>query len=291
MPQKLTPVLLLLVVLCSCETHRYIYSPAPANNPYFNGKNQSKLAAYLSGGDGERKGFDSSSRIKPKNRGFDLQAAYSITDHFAITADYFKRTERDIYIKTPENDVFSYFDSSVVNYNRKLWNMGVGYFTALDKRKTITFNFYGGIGFGKFSLIDNGADAAQAYTRNHNTDITKWYIQPSIHFMPERYFSIGLVTKFSFVHYGNISTTYTASEQNYYSLDWLPGRTLSFFEPTLNIQAGSARLDWLKIEGSFCSTPLDPATPSNRLKTRGWNASIGLVFDLTRLKKSKPADK
>lgn len=281
---------MLFVIICSCNTPRYIYSPAPANTPFFTGKNESKLAAYISGGDGTRRGLDSGSVIKPRNYGFDLQGAYSITKHFAITADYFQRRERDVYAKYVESS-YNYFDSSVIRYNRRLWNVGIGYFTALDKRNTLTFNLYGGVGFGKFSLADNGLIASALYSREHTSDITKWYIQPSLHFIPERYFSIGLVTKFSFVHYGNIITSYTAEEQSYYSLNWLPGKTVCFFEPGLNIQAGSARLDWLKIEGAFCLNPVDPVTSSNNLKARGWNASIGLNIDLTRLKKSTQAAK
>jgi hypothetical protein len=300
MPKISTAVLLFIVVLSSCHTPRYIYSPAPPNTPFFTHKNQSVLAAYVSGGDGRRSGYDSLRTVKPRNQGFDLQGAYSISDHFAITADYFKRKERDVFnpgdINIPDDTYYNFFDSSVVNYNRNLFSLGVGYFKILDRKQSITFNVYAGIGFGKFSFTDKGSDkSGVAYQRQHSADITKWYIQPSIHFIEKNYFAMGLVTKFSIVNYRNVSSSYNSEERSYYSLDWLDvKKSIIFFEPGLTIQGGPAKQDWVKIQGIFCfsSNPFlfspDQEYVSRQLRARSFSASIGLNFDLMRLMKKAP---
>ena len=174
-------ILISLVVfaLSSCSTYRYIYSASPANNPYFTKKGESKLTGYYSGA-------GNSSRLE-KADGFDLHAAYAIGDHWAVTTGYFNRRERDTYNYSRNNTPF---DSSVINYKRNLFDIGAGYFLTLNPKKTITFNLYGGMATGKFSFEDNGTNNGANYNRFHSSDISKWYFQPSINFMPGKYFRI-----------------------------------------------------------------------------------------------------
>lgn len=261
------------VVLISCRTPRFIYSPAPPNNPYFREKGESKLAAYYSTAGNENDLQDE------YNDGLDLQAAYAVSEHWALTADYYKRNEKDVF----SNYDRSSFDSSIIRYDRHLTNFGAGYFMPVTRDKQIMLNIFGGVGFGKFSFTDNGTDIGVNYSRYYSSNMTKWYIQPSINFFGKQ-LRTGLIGKLSWVHYTYPSTSYTPAELEYYDLHALPGKTLSFFEATWNIQASLKKMSWLYFDGSLtaCSEPFDEAI---NLDARNFNASIGLSIDFSKMKK------
>ena len=211
-----------MVFLNACRTRRYVYAPSPPNNPYFKEKGDSKISAYYSVG-----GNDGSNSGK-QNHGFDIQAAYAVTNHWALTFDHFSRKEKDIY------DFYKYsryniFDSSVVNYQRSITGFGGGYFIGLNERKKITFNIYGGAGFGKFNINDKGTDDSSAvYTRFHKTNVVKWYIQPGFNFMPGKYFWFSITTRFVFTRYSGITTSYSQQELEGLHLTNLENKALAF---------------------------------------------------------------
>ena len=264
------------IALTSCRTPRFVYSPAPPNNPYFREKGESKIAAYYS------TAADENDLQQEYNDGLDLQAAYAVSDHFALTADYFKRNEKDVFKDYDR----SLFDSSVIRYDRNLTNFGAGYFTPITNDKKIMFNIFGGIGFGKFSFTDNGFDNNINYSRYYNSKMSKWYIQPSINFFPGKSFRTGLIGKVSWVHYGDMSTSYTPAELEYFDLNLLTGKTLSFFEATWNMQLTFNKTNWVHIDGGFtlCSEPFNNLT---NLEARNFNLSIGLSIDFSKMKKNK----
>jgi len=220
------------------------------------------------------------STLKPQNRGFDIQAAYSLHKNWAVTAGYFNRKERDIYRAFSTN----YFDSSIVSYQRHITDWGGGYFFPVDRRKTLYINLLGGIGFGKFSFTDRGTDKTGLfYNRFHNSQVTKWFLQSSANTFAGNYFRASFIMKFSFVHYSSISTSYTNDELQYYYLDKVKNNTIFFFEPAFNIQVGFPGVDWLKLEGclNFSTDPFDEVA---RVEARSINGSIGLCVDFTNLK-------
>jgi len=261
----------------SCSSPRYIYTPSAPNNPYFNGKGQSKLAASYSGGMSRG---SSIAALKPQNRGFDIQAAYSINKNWAITAGYFNRKERDIYPMFTSN----FFDSSIVTYQRHITDLGGGYYFPIDSRKNLYINLFGGIGFGKFALKDRGTDKSGFfYNRYHNSQVTKWFLQTSLNTFAGNYFRASFIGKFSFIHYGSIATSYSNEELQYFYLDKIRNKTIFYFEPAFNMQVGFRGLDWLKLEGClhFSTDPFDEVA---RVEARSINASIGLCVDLTKLR-------
>lgn len=261
--------------LCSCTSPRYIYSPSPANNPYFKEKGDSKLATYYSSG------FDENSRLGNLNRGVDVQGAYAVSNNIAVTAGYHQRRERDVYM----NYRINYFDSSILQYKRHITDIGVGFFEFLDRRKTFSVNLYGGIGIGKFSFTDRGIDKSRVdYSRFHNSSITKFYFQPSLNCIAGDYFRAGFIGKLSFVHYGNITTSYTNDEIQYFLLNKINNKTISFFEPSFNIQFGIPPVDWVKVDGSFTFSS-DPFADISRLQARSFMTSIGLSFDFFKINK------
>ena len=267
----------IIFTLVSCRTPRYIYSPAPPNNPYFREKGESKLAAYYS------TGGDDNKLTGEYNNGLDLQAAYAVSDHFALTADYFKRNEKDAIYDYDR----TFFDSSIVRYKRNLTNFGAGYFTPVTKDKNITVNIFGGLGFGKYSFTDNGFNNGVGYHRDYNSNMSKWYIQPSINFFVGNYFRTGLISKVSWVHFNDIKTSYTPDELSYLDLDKVPGKTLSFFEGTWNMQVSFKNMRWFYLDGGFTFSSDPFVNNESNLEARNFNASIGVSLDFSMMKKAK----
>jgi hypothetical protein len=264
---------IVIFTFTSCTTYRYIYSASPANNPYFTEKGESKLTAYYSSS-------NNNPLTKEYAHGVDLQGAYAIGNHWALTAGYFNRRERDVYRSS-----FNLYDSSVVQYKRNLFDFGGGYFITLNTKKNITANLYAGFASGKFSFDDNGLDKNQlVYNRYHESAITKWFFQPSINFMPGRYVRFSFAAKFSYVHYGKIQTSYTSDELQYFGLDRIANRTITFFEPSLNIQFGISKYPWIKIDAVYSGTS-NVYHDKPRLDVRSPNGSIGLSFDFSKMKK------
>jgi hypothetical protein len=265
-------------ILFSCTTYRFIYTASPPDIPLFKKKGESKVTAYYS----DNKSSDITNKYA---HGFDLHGAYALSNHWAVTASYLFRREKDYY--TTRNSIF---DSSDVRYKRHLLDAGVGYFVFLDASKTISGNIYAGVGGGKFSINDAGFVDSLPYNRFHNSSITKWYIMPSLNFFSRHTFRFSFATKFSFVHYGKIRTSYTGSELSYFGLDKIANATLYFLEPAFSFQFGSRYVPWLAINivSSFTSdyNSYDDSNESH-LAVRGGNFSIGMSVDFSKMKKKK----
>ncbi len=268
--------MLLFIIIClsSCTTYRYIYSASAPNEPYFTKKGESKLTGYYSSG----KSGDFTNKYA---RGYDLQAAYAFADHWAATASYFSRNEKDVY----PDDRYNLFDSSIIKYKRNLPGIGAGYFVSLNDKRTVTFNLYGGIAKGKFSFRDDGLNGGTNYSRFYNSQITKWYFQPAFNFMPSQLFRFSIVVTASYVNYSHIKTSYTKNELQYFSLDKIANKTLPFLEPSLNLQVGLRQYPWIKLDATVSGASQN--FPGDyRLAVRSSNASIGLTFDFSKIKKS-----
>lgn len=265
---------IIVTSFCSCATYRYIYSASPPNNPYFTKKGESKLTAYYSSSTD-----DNASSYH--NGGIDLHGAYAISNHLAVTIGYFGRREHDMYAAGSDGP----FDNSKVQYKRNLIEAGGGYFIALNRNKTFTANLYAGVASGKFLIDDNGEIVTGSnYTRYHKSNITKWFFQPSINFLPSKNVRLSLILKSNFVHYGNIKTSYTDYEMQYFHLDEIKDRTLNFIEPAFNIQFGISKIPWLKLDYTASALYNNSYTHSN---IRQNNASIGLSVDFSKMKKRK----
>ena len=268
------PVFICLVaivfLLNSCTSYRYIYAPAPANVPYFTEKGNTKINGFYSGSGNNSPGLHAD--------GFDIQVAHALSNHLAITAAWFHRNESD---RQGGNSIF---DTSAIHYTRNLGGVGTGYFVALNSKKTITFNLYGGVDVGRFSIDDEGMDDSAVYSRYHQSRITKWYLQPSFNFMPGKYFRASLFFRNNFVHYGHIKTSYTKEELDYFSFQRIRNSTLYFFETGYELGLGIPGVPWL-----FLNTSLSFASGLNiinftRLTTRSANISIGLSSNLFKIK-------
>lgn len=271
------------IIFYSCVSPRYVYSPAAANIPLFKSKGDSKLSVDYSTGKLRRVEFDK----YIKNNGFDIQAAYAVSRHWAITLDAYGRWEKDVY---NANRFSYYFDSSSLRYKRVMINASAGYFFPTNSAQTIFMNIYTGIGFGKMNLHDKGRLDSTAYSRFYSSDIIKWHIHPAFTFIPYKKAWLSVGTKFTFLKYSKPGTNYTANELDAAYLHALQNNVRFFFEPSVTLQIPVSRLPWIFINGGFsiCISGNEVQTSYSRFL----NASVGLTFDffkyVKRNKKTSP---
>lgn len=267
MKSRLQCATALVVLLSSCVSHRYVYSPVSPNLPYFNDKHQIQSSMVYSGNGGLEKG-----------NGMDIQAAYSFAKNWAITAGYLFKKE---YGKDLTREVF---DSTMIKYRRNLTQFGAGYFIPLNPQKSITFNIYGTALFGKFRQNESGIKNSDLISRYHYNNITGFAIQPSIHFMPEDFFHFAIFIRNSWLHYGGLSTNFLPDEYATLDYQYLDNKTRSFFESGYDLQFGVPKLPWLKLTHSvsFCQ---NSHVDYSRLRSRWMTASLGLSFQFSAKRK------
>ena len=107
----------------ACYSPRYVYSPPTQNIPLLNKKNDLEFSAFYAG---------SINAFKEKgnyNRGFDIQTAWAVSNHFAVMLNESVRWE-----KNGGNDSFFPNDSSFLSYKRNFTEVGAGYFTSAEKQ-------------------------------------------------------------------------------------------------------------------------------------------------------------
>jgi hypothetical protein len=261
----------LFFAFCSCHTPRYIYTPSPANINYFKQKGDAKLNAAYSFGDKDGP--------FAYNKGLDIQAGYALTNHFAIMASYYHRNEKDNYDNQYNWNPTPVKDTSSVDYKRHFFELGAGYFLPLNKNKTVTYNIYGGIALGSFNMneYDNYNNSISHYYYKNN--VSKYFLQSSFNFMLSPYVNFSFTDRLMSIHYG-ITDTLNAG---YYFKD-LNKMNLTAFEHTINFQFGIPPIKWMKIDASLTNCY---SGGIGDLKTRMVNGSIGLSFDLSKIKKSK----
>lgn len=261
------PVFSLLFVLGSCTTtNRYIYTASPPNNPYFEKKGDSKIAAYYSDN-------GNSSILGMKANGFDLQTGYAITDHISIIAGYYNRKEKE---SEKEYNRPSYF----VTYKRELLDGGIGFFTPVNNKKTIFVNFYAGFGSGQFSFNDQ--------SNFYENKLNKWFFQPAITFRTGAYVRFFVSPKVTYVQFKQGRTNFTADDIERNGFGTIRNRSELFFEPSLNIQLSLPQIPWLRVDGiisfvtnDYSGNSYDPY--NSRASIRDGNLSIGLYFDFSKM--------
>lgn len=277
----LSPIIycLLPIVFCqllsSCYTPRYAYSPSAHNVPVLTKKGDSKLAFNYSVNFADNRVKENVS-TKGKASGYDVQAAYAFTNHWAMQVNYFHRKERNA------GDFDSnVLDSTVINYKRNLTEIGAGYFKTLNSNKKAAVQIFAGIGFGKFSFTDNGKDQSNVYrSRYHTMNITKIFIQPALMIRGKKNFAASLSSRFSTIYFKNITTDYSATELDNYKLDSLSYRPRFFWEPSIVNTFGFKKLPGVQLE---FQTGMAVLMSRLFVDYRAFNFSAALLFDLPKL--------
>lgn len=191
---NLTIVISIVIVFTSCSP---LYRPNTINVPLFKEKKELSVNAGAS------------------NNGADIQAAYSVSDHFAVMANgsfYNANTTEATGISREENN---------------FGEIGVGYYTHIGE--DIIGEIYSGFGIGKAYNQNNYWIELNSFNR---ADYNKIFVQPSIGFV-SNIFELAASIRWSYVDYYNFKSD---SPINYGNL---PNRSANMFiEPALTARAG-----------------------------------------------------
>lgn len=147
-------------------------------------------------------------------------------------------------------------------------------------------------GWGNFFVNENGLNDlnGQQYRREYKTNLKKWYIQPSMNFMPLKVFKVGVAAKLSSVNYDQVGLIFSNAEPGNRGLDNnnFTNHTQLFIELSVNLQIAFPP-PWLKLDLglTICKNYDERAYDRKGLNHRVFNASIGLTFDLFKINTDK----
>jgi len=266
-----------VLILASCYTPRYVYSPAAHNVPVLAAKGDSKLGMNYSTNIAQKaknpdKTFDS------KGAGIDVQGAYAISKNLAVQASYYWRSERN-----EGNYLFNATDESVLRYRRNLTEAGIGFYSKIDSRGISWFQIFGGIGMGDFKFTDkpipNSINTSEFF---YKTSATKFYLQPAVMILYNKLISISFSSRFSLLKFHNVRTDYSSTQLNNYKLDSLTHRPVVFWEPAVVNSFEFKKLKGVKFEYQL---GLSLLTSKSFVDARAFNFSAGIFVDIPKILK------
>lgn len=227
------------VLLISCYSPRYVYSPSTQNIPSLSAKKDFTMAGFFAANAGgpHNVGNDPNTSL-----GLDLHTAYALTNHIALMANQYARWEKN----ENGNDYFS-GDSLSIRYKRSLTEIGAGYFTPIANNSTI-LQIFAGTAFGKFRIHEKSIKSGSSFTRFHESGVTKLFIQPSLIAGIHRNFTAAFSLRFSAIMYHNIQTDYSAAELDDYFLSGISQSPVFFWEPAMNFTFGFKEIKKIKFQ-------------------------------------------
>ena len=234
----LSRFIILLILLSSCYSPRYVYSPVTQNIPLLSKKKDLKLGAYAAGGLGSN---DLRAYKDGSNFGFDIHGAYAFTNHVAVMINFYNRWERN----GSDNDIVA-GDSIIIKYRRNLVEAGIGYFSSLGQNTA--FQFFSGVSSGKFYINESPALGRTSSGRFHFSKVVKIFIQPAIISGMHQNFTAAFSSRFSMVNYSAVQTDYSPSELHDYFLSDLSSSPVFFWEPAMDYSFGFKKIPHIKLE-------------------------------------------
>ncbi len=272
-------ILLISILLSSCSSRRYLYYIPTPNNPVFTKKGDSKLSAEVVTGMQQGVGSD----------GAVFQAAYAISDHWAVAYGFDYRKEYSGFVQRDPNSIFTspqiinnYYDTSSVTVNRNTHEIAIGYFKSINPLNTILFSIYGGYSFGKFNMMETGADSAlNYYSRNMNCNLHKLFIQPAFTYHPKKIFLFSFIPRIAVLNYHIINDNYTMGEKKYYKMNITNHDFFLTLEPSFYFSIGIKYIQFItsvSLGGLLSGKPIDVI--SN-------NINAGLTLDIANIIRTK----
>lgn len=251
-------------IISSCVTPHYMYAPTAENVPSFTKRNESSTGISFS------------------NRGIDAQAGYAVSNHVALLGSWYGRWERQYDEKEHATALFSStrtLDS--VRYQRKLWSLGLTYYTPIDKNRHFFVMMTGGYGRGYFSMNEHSItkypDADTLLSRNfyqYKAGTGRLYFMPAIMGHYESLKAIFSI-RFSGNRYDHIRSTYSDG-----AFKLKENKLYIFTEPAFTLHVTPSQTDWLtiKLQGGF-------VFPSGNVSFnyRSFIGNIGAAIDPVKL--------
>jgi len=263
-----------MLLFSSCRVNHYLYAPVAPQTPMLNSKGEMNITGmYAIGGLAH-------SNDSGYNNGYDVQAAYAITHHLAITGAFSHRHEKDNYENANPYPLSTKKFPANVWYNRNTTQLGLGYFTSIDSDNEVFFDLYGGYGFGKYRLHETGIGFNGNYDMYHTTSISQFYLQPGFHFNVSDMSQVATSLRVTTANYYHIMSDYPAPLEDTLHMSTIRNTTFVFLEPSLTVRLWIPHAPWLKLETQL-STSL-------KLNNKAFNYrksyfSVGLSFDLSKI--------
>lgn len=259
---KYSSVATLFLILCSCSQPRYIYNPPARNLHYFTEKGEGVVSASWS--TGPSRNYDAGS--ENYNHGADIQTAYAVSQHWAITAAFHQRRERD-NITNYSTVIRTYSD---ITYKRSGWEFGGSYFIHLDNQQITFFYVDGGIGLSRNQLDDLSIIDSVNLQRYFNNKSARFFAQPGIYTGSKNFrFNLGL--RFQYSRFSHQETNYLQPELVLYSLDGL--NDIMTYEPYFAFRIGIPSFPWIKAD-----MQVGTASINKGFYIRNSYATFGLSF-------------
>jgi hypothetical protein len=251
--KKISTLIVFLFAFTSCS--HYYYIPPTQNIPLFTEKKEIRATASLGGGD--------------EINTFDLQAAYAITNRFAVMSNFM------------HGNGGSSSDGGKGNYI----DAGFGYYKPLEKH--LIFEIYGGMGFCN-QQHSYGESSGGTTISKGNADLsyTKIFLQNSVG-VTTKILDIALTNRCSFIAFNKIKNRIDTLHFEYFYLDTIAKNKKSvLLEPSLTLRAGWKRIK-LQVQFIYAANLSHP-----NLRFEDSKPSIGITYMFPerfgRKKHSKP---
>ena len=271
--KKYTVIFLISISIYACYAPRYVYSPPTQNIPSLNKKNDLEFSAFYAG---------SINTFKEKgnhNRGFDVHAAWAISNHFAVMLN-----ESVSWENKGVNDSFFSNDSSFLSYKSNFTEVGGGYFTSAENNKKMQIQVFGGAAFGASKIFDDFISNSVQVNKYHYSSVTKIFIQPALIYRLIKNFCTALSSRFTEILFTHIRTNYTSAELNNYILDSISVSPVFFWEPAVSYTLGFKKFPVkFQLLGS-----LTVLLNHRFVEHRNTNLGIGLIYSFLKNKEIKP---
>lgn len=262
------------IALCSCTNPRYINSPSAYNASFFRQQGDMKFSAAASVNPSTfNKDFTSNNDDVDNTFGLDGQAGFAVSDHFLIEVGGLYRNEVDHF---SDDDLTSNDVAMKVGYKRSMFNLGLGYYTPMGRSGRNYFNLILDGAYGKVTSYDDADPYSDARHRTYEANPFKLTLKPEFNFFPSEVFRMSFAPRFSMLKMTNIKTTYSPNEQQTLGYDGAKENLMTFFEPSIHLQAGPRNANWLKFDFgfNFATNPLTGTTVDNGLPI------VGETYDL-----------
>jgi len=189
-----------LTLFCSCIIERRIYSSTQINTPSLQQKNDHSFSLTYS---------DPS--------GFDFTSGYAITNRLAIIAGAYSYRNKDHQTATL---LFSNITTNAqLLYRHKGFHSGLGFYFPLSKKESGTYaSFFTGYTKGNFNMdehnvaTDNSSGTITTNDFFYKSDIGRYFLQGAFNAYLDR-FEISILTRYNYVAYTDVTTNYSANDQ------------------------------------------------------------------------------
>lgn len=202
---------LFLMTFTSC-TH-YYYIPATKNVPLFKEKNEYRANFSFGGGD--------------ETNTFDMQAAYSLTDKFAVAANFMAASGGDK--SSPNWGRGNYVDAAV------------GYYKPITPN--LIFETFAGIGGSsqhhQYGTSQTNANVVQITDYGYSKlSFMKYFVQPSIGLTFDA-FDVAVTSGFSYLTFGKVDNGIIPTDDHWWEVAAVEASKNSYlFEPAITLRGG-----------------------------------------------------